>query len=498
MSPALVLATTAAIAAVFLAIGLAVARRHRDTVDGFIAARGQIGGGTAAATVTATMLGGWVLFSPAESAALGGVATVVGYALGTAAPLFAYLFLGRRLRTLMPSGHGLTDFVFHRYGGALYLATLGVMAAVLLIFLATALTAVGQVVGLVGGAGGGWLPAAIVLAAALGYTLAGGLRSSIATDAVQLAVILPLLALLAGYGWHAAGGAAALQTGLAERAPELLDPAHGPGLETAGALILAILAAEIFNQSYWQRVYAARDPAAAARGFLASGLVIIPVIAVMGAFGLFAVALGRADEAAVAAFVLIFEGLPPALQALGLLLGIALVMSSVDSLLSALSSLIAVELPRAAPRLGDAAVRGVARLGIVLLALPCLAVAAQGYSIFYLLLVADLICAAAAIPVFLGLYSRRWHGREATAAFLGGLGAGAMLFPPPGFGPEGLLFLVSGGAGWAEAGLWQAFAAAALVSAALATLLFRRRRRGFDFTRLARVGETPPGLAGRA
>jgi Na+/proline symporter len=60
-----------------------------------------------------------------------------------------------------------------------------------------------------------------------------------------------------------------------------------------------------------------------------------------------------------------------------------------------------------------------------------LAVAAQGYSVLYLFLLADLLCAAAAFPVFFGLYSRRYDATAALASILAGLAAGAALFPGP-------------------------------------------------------------------
>lgn len=484
------LVTVTVTSAAFLVLGLWLARSGaaaRGTADAFVAARGQIGARIAAATILASMLGGWILFSPAESAAVGGLSTVAGYALGTAAPLLAYAVIGRRMRRVMPQGHGLTEFVHIRYGGVLYVVTLGVMIAVLLIFLTAALSAVAQIVGTLTGAPSP-AAAAIVLVAALGYTLIAGLRGSILTDAVQIAVIMPLLAVLVAIGFAQAGGFEAVRAGLTERAPALLDWGYGPGLETGGALIIAILVAEIFNQGYWQRVYAARDDRAMLRGFLGGALVVIPVVAAMGIFGLAAVALGRPDEAPVAAFLLVREALPEGLGLLVIVLGVALVISSIDSLLSALSSLVLTDLPRAVPALRDDrnSIR-LARLGMVVLAIPPMIGAAQGASIFYLLLLADLICAAAAFPVFFGLWARRWTGGPAALAFGLGLVGGALLFVPPDFGTGGLLFLLTG-ADWAEASLLKAFLVASLLPAFAGLALSARSAARFDFAALREAG----------
>ena len=474
-----VLVTVTVTCAAFLLFGLWIARRqgrrpadrYASRTDAFVAARGQIGGPVISATVLASMLGGWILFSPAESAAVGGLATIVGYAIGTAAPLLAYAVLGRRMRRVMPQGRGLTEFVHARYGGLMYAVTVGVMVAVLLIFLTAGLSAIAQIVGTLTGTPSP-LAAAIVLAAALGYTLVSGLRGSILTDTVQIIVVLPLLAALVAIGFSEAGGMDTVITGLATQAPHLLDWGYGPGVETGLALILAILVAEIFNQGYWQRVYAARSERDVLRGFLIGALIVIPVVAAMGLFGLAAVALSRADEAPVAAFVLVREALPDSLALLVIVLGVALVISSLDSLVSAFSSLIATDLPRAVPALRDDR-RSIlaARVGMVLLAVPPMIGAAQGFSIFYLLLLADLICAAAAFPVFFGLWAQRWTGRQAAIAFTAGLVVGGLLFIPPDFGTVGLLFRLTG-ADWAQASLLGAFLAATLVPVAVGLALY--------------------------
>jgi hypothetical protein len=122
---------------------------------------------------------------------------------------------------------------------------------------------------------------------------------------------------------------------------------------------------------------------------------------------------------------------------------------------------------------------------MLLLAIPPMIGAAQGFSIFYLLLVADLICAAAAFPVFFGLWARRWTGGRAAVAFALGLTAGVLLFVPPDFGPAGILFRATG-APWAEASLLKAFLAAVLVPVAAGLALHAGSAARFDFARLGR------------
>ena len=56
------------------------------------------------ASLTASALGAWILFGPASAATWGGIGAVIGYALGTAAPmLFLYNF-GPKIRKEFPNG----------------------------------------------------------------------------------------------------------------------------------------------------------------------------------------------------------------------------------------------------------------------------------------------------------------------------------------------------------------------------------------------------------
>lgn len=93
------------------------------------------------------------------------------------------------------------------------------------------------------------------------------------------------------------------------------------------------------------------------------------------------------------------------------------------------------------------------------------------FSVLYLFLLADLLCSAAAIPVFYGLFNRRHDGVTATVATLCGLVAGLTLFPGPNEKPVYLL---------------ESFLAAGIVPVVVMLLMpyLRPRRQPFDFARL--------------
>lgn len=87
----------------------------------------------------------------------------------------------------------------------------------------------------------------------------------------------------------------------------------------------------------------------------------------------------------------------------------------------------------------DTTLMSLARWLIVLAALPVTWAAAQGYSVLYLFLLADLLCSAAAFPVFFGLFHRRYTGIDAVISTSCGLMTGLAMFPAPGAGTGTLL-----------------------------------------------------------
>jgi Na+/proline symporter len=243
-------------------------------------------------------------------------------------------------------------------------------------------------------------------------------------------VLLPIL--LALVVVHA-GGFGALAEQLRFKHAELMSPVSLRGWETALALMLAIVGANLFNQGYWQRVWVCRTDEDLRRAFLIAGLVTVPAIFVAGSFGLIAQGAGVLSEPSAALFDLVAGLAMPVVALAVLVLAVALVMSSMDTLLSALVSLFAVDAARLRPGLSAARLLAISRWLTFVPALLAGLIALQGYSVLYLFLLADLICVAAAVPTFYGLFEARLSGRMALIAALLGLVAGGFLFPDPTF-----------------------------------------------------------------
>lgn len=457
-------------AGLFAAAGVAYARHDRGSLEDYIVARNSQSAVATIMTLLASTLGAWILFAPAQAATWGGLAAVIGYALGAMSPRLLMIPLGRRMRELIPQGHTLTEFVIVRYGKPMYGLVLLIMLFYMFIALTAEITAISKLVALLAPVPL-WLTAAIVMGATLLYTSYGGIRASIFTDKVQMLVIVPLLVLLIVLGWRAAGGATPVIEGLRTHAPQLLSLSDPVGIKAGLTFFVAILLTGLFHQGNWQRVYAARDSRSMRNGFLLGGLLAAPVIFIMGMFGLAFVGLGHSSDSSVALFTILMPGIPDWFAIALIPLGLALVMSTADTVISAVSSIIAVDMRRLLPRADKSTLMGMSRWLIFLLAIPVLLASAQGYSVLYLFLLADLLCSAAAFPVFFGLFNRRYNGVTAFISTLCGLVAGLLVFPGPGAKPEYLL---------------ESFLLAAVVPVIVSGLMLqsRRMRPQFDFARL--------------
>lgn len=491
VTTAAALGLTVATLVAFTALGVWFSRGQVRSVEDLITARDSAGEGRTTATLVASVMGVWILLSAPEAGALYGVAAVAGYALGEAAPMLAYSKLGPRIREVIPEGHSLTEYAYVRYGAAMYALVLVVSVLYMFVFLAAELTGIAQALHYVA-AVPRWQTAVLVGGFVLLYTGYGGLRASILTDTVQTLLVLPLLVASVVAVVLALGGTGAVYDGIAAANPTLLDPAFVPGLRFGVALVFAVLGAELLNQTWWQRIYAADGADTVERGFrtasVANGLVLV-VATLLGvvAVGNAAVETSGAGYNAGIAFFVLLEGAFGEWLVLGvLLLALALVMSTADSLCNALSSLVTADLPRLLEDPDDRTLRRGARALTVAVAAAAVLVSLRARSVLRLFFVADLLGAAVAVPLVYGLFSRRLSGAGALASAVGGLLVGAAYFPFP-FGLHGTVDAALGGTLPApDATFLLPFAGAFLVSTALTLLSARVGDAEFDLDRLSR------------
>ena len=100
-------------------------------------------------SLSASALGAWILFGPASAATWGGIGAVVGYALGTAAPMLFLINFGPKIRKEFPKGMSLTEFVKKRFGTKILKIILFLTLFYLIIFLIAEITAISFLLNLI-------------------------------------------------------------------------------------------------------------------------------------------------------------------------------------------------------------------------------------------------------------------------------------------------------------------------------------------------------------
>ncbi len=409
LSAEVALVIVAAALGAFTWIGLR-GRQDNETVEDYVVARNSQRSSTLILSFIASGLGAWVLFAVAEVGAFVGLVGVIGYALGVAAPVLAFGILGPRMRRAAPQGSTLSEFIGRRFGRPFQIYVVVVTVLYMFFFVTAELTAIGAVTSILSGLDARIAIVAVAVATLL-YTAGGGLRASLRTDRWQawLTVALIFVVAAVALGRLDAPGDAFRDSGL-------LSIERG-GIEVAITLIIAVTAANLFHQGYWQRVWAAQDDRGLRRAGIVGGLASIPGVIIVGVLGIIATGAALDFGAPPAPFFAILGDAPAWLAALVLVLGVALVASSVDTLVNGMTSLVAAEHRRITlPQ---------ARIVTVLILVPAIVIAWQGYSVLRLFLIADLLCAATVVPALLGL----WGRATTQAAFAGSIAglAGAIV-----------------------------------------------------------------------
>lgn len=384
------------------------ARRADGPLDDYVTARNSQSAQALGLSFLASGMGAWILFAPPEIGAFVGPVALAGYAIGSALPFIVLGLYGPAIRRRLPEGRSIGEFAEACYGAGVRRWVSLVSVLYMACFLAAELTAIGSITALLSDVP----PALVVVGVAvttLVYTVVGGLRASLATDRWQAWLLLALLAVV--------GGVALFRLPAMPATAALPSVPVGSALSVALTLVIAVTAANLFHQGYWQRVWAARDDRALGRGAWLGGGITVLVVMVIGGFGTLAAMAGVALGEPPIPFFALLSTAPRWLALPALVLAVTLVASSVDTLQNGIASLVVAGSGRRRVSIG------VARLVTVALMAPVVVIALQGLSVLRLFLIADLLCAAIVVPVLLGLWRRMGAGAAVAGGLAGMLGA---------------------------------------------------------------------------
>ena len=406
----------------FAIIGILYSRKYRG-YSNYLTAGRKIGTISLTSSLVASALGAWILFGPASAATWGGIGSVIGYSLGTAFPMIALIYLGKKIRNTFPSGITFTQFIFYKIGKNLFKFILLLSIFYMFIFLCAEVTAVAMLINYISSTPL-WITATLVVFTTLIYTLYGGLRASILTDNFQFSIIIILL-LVSMYSIFSSDLVS--YKSIASNSGVLLSGKYIPNYTSGFTFFIAVFATNLFHQGNWQRVFAAKNYEVLKKSLKLSFLIIIPIVFFMGITGIIAISVDGKVNPDLAFFSILLKNKSELLYMGIIILAISLTVSTVDTLVNAISSLIVVDGKKVNKNLKST------NALVIFLSIVALFVASKGFSILYLFLLADLLCCAAVFPVFYGFYKRNLKEKDLTISVIIGLLLGLLLFPSPDF-----------------------------------------------------------------
>ena len=428
---------TLIISIIFVIVGLVYSKKYQGLNNYLVASR-SVGTLSLTTSLVASALGAWILFGPASAATWGGVGAVIGYSLGTAFPLFALIYLGKKFRDKYPTGKSLIEVIRSRFGSQLFKLILFLSIFYMTIFLIAEVTAVSILINYISGTDL-WITASIVIVSSLVYTLYGGLRASIFTDNIQFIVFALLLIIAFSYLISFNSNDFSFEF-VKQNKPYLLSAGYLPNFTAGLTFFIAVAATNLFHQGNWQRVYAAKNNKVLKNSLIVSFIIIIPIVFMMGFSGLVATSQNPSVVPDLAFFSLLLKDQAIFLSIIITILAISLTVSSIDTLVNAISSLIIVDGNKVIKFKGN--YLKLSKQIIIFLSLISFFVASKGLSILYLFLLADLFCCAAVLSVFYGFYSKSFNEKNAYVSIIVGLIGGILLFPSPDFSKSILVGII--------------------------------------------------------
>ena len=405
---------------IFAYFGFKSASLSNMDSDKFLSARGTQNWVKIGLSLFASGMGIWVFFGPSEVGYFGGFWDVLGYAVACATPFYILYKVGPIIREKLPSGVTLADYVRIRIGRPMqiYVGIISIIYMFTILF--AEFTAIGKAMKILGGIEPiySMITVAVVTTA---YTTYGGLPSSLGTDRIQAWVLIWLLVTLLLL--ISIGDFNAIISDAKRFNPE--DPysigsiSYMDSFSSGLALVLAITSAEMFSQGNWQRAWASEDDNALRKGSILAATLVLPLIFIMGFLGTTVAGRGTALDPASAFFILLDDASIIIISGF-IVLGTALVCSSVDTLQNAIAASVTRDISDGRLNINQSRL---ITLGMIPLALY-LATGPEvfGYrfdtlGVFKIYLFADLLAAATVIPILLTL----WEKINPSFAFLGAL-----------------------------------------------------------------------------
>jgi len=272
-----------------------------------------------------------------------------------------------------------------------------------------------------------WITSAITLVICLLYVLRGGFKLSIITDKYQFSFII-IIILVTFFFIMKSTNFSSLDI-IKLNTPNLIDKNYLPNYTSGLTFFIAVAATNLFHQGNWQRVFSANNDKRLKSSLIISFLMIFGIVFWMGYSGLISISLDPTITPDLAFFNLVFKNENKVFVAAILILALSLTLSTIDTLINSISSLIILNGKEINKNLKGKDIKKKSNFTIILLSFFVFLFASKGYSILYLFLFADLLCCSAVVIIFFGFFKKKINSKLAFKTIILALISGLLFFP---------------------------------------------------------------------
>ncbi len=380
----------------------------------FLVAKREIGMVPAAFSIAAAWIWAPALFVSAEKAYTQGWIGLFWFLVPNMGCLILFSFFAKRLRELFPEGYTLSGYMRKRHSERVQNVYLVAFSGLAVCSFAVQLLAGGKIISSLTGLPYFWVTVLLALIP-VGYSLYAGLKASIISDFLLMAVMLFLGGTVVLSAVSAGGGFEVVMNGMNGKSGTYTDLFSGDGLNvflTFGIPVtIGLLSGPFGDQSFWQRSFAIKRPSVQP-AFIASAFIFGAVPLMLSMLGFLAAGLGmdvkntaQVNMETVSALLPVWVIIP------FLFLLFSGLVSTLDSNLSALSSLsghdVLSRVKRGVEEHDRKDVMGYSRWAMVALVIGGIAIAnIPGLTILYLFLFYGTLRASTLLPTIITLLKK--------------------------------------------------------------------------------------------
>lgn len=402
--------------------------RRATSAESFHVADRRIGAPAAAMSIAATWIWAPSLFTSSEVAYTSGVPGFFWFLVPNVLCLLFFIPFAKRIRRQYPEGITLTGYMTEKYQSGkvkgIYSFQLGALAV---LSTAVQLLAGGKTLSLLTGLPFWSMTFALALIA-YSYSRFSGLKASVATDVVQLGIILLGGAFLVSLGLQRAGGVDTVVKGLGSITGEFTSLTSASGIEVLLSFglptAIGLISGPFGDQCFWQRAFSIRENRIG-RSFFGAAILFALVPIFMGTIGFLAAGTGfQASDPGMVNWEFVMSLLPSWVLVPFLFMIVSGLLSTVDSNLCAAASLTTDWMTKE----GSENIKVSRTVMLALLGVAILIANIPGLTVTHLFLFYGTLRASTLLPTVMTLLGKRLSANGVFAGVLVSLCVGLPVF----------------------------------------------------------------------